>query len=430
MKNTSAIILLFICNFLFAQNGYKIVVKTTQIENDILYLKIYNGTYSSNFSIDSATIDAKNNTVTFNQTKKIIGSLFRLELKSDPKTKMDILIENNSKPIFSLDGSSLLSLSTENQPNKDFLSYQKMGGNIDAKLAALLALQKKSPSSVLHLFTGLEQKRTMKIPDDLAGKVLARNQFFKGIDLNDKQLKLMPNLYQVLYRYITILPVDNDNYKENIDVLLKGQNCDSKNFIFYLGWIFKNLEYYSQKNMNESFNYVFNKYLNEEKCIKANKNFYNQNLVKLNSLEAVPIGTTIPEIEMQDYENKPYALSEVYSKSKFTFMMFFDPDCSHCNEQAPKVAEYFSALKKKGIDVQTISFLNTPNQIDWKKFTDNYLKTGWINVKNKDNRTDYLEKLQTYSNPNFFLLDQNGKVLMKTFSEQQINQLILEDSAK
>jgi hypothetical protein len=430
MKKLSAVVLMLLCNFVIAQNGYKIVVKTKQIENDILYLKIYNGTYSSNFSIDSAKIDAKNKIVTFNQSKKIISSVFRLELKSDPKTKMDILIENNSNPIFTLDGSSLLLLTTENLPNKDFISYQKMQGNSESKLAALQSLQKKSPNSALNLFTILEQKRVMKIPEDISGKVVARNQFFKGIDLNDKQLKLMPNLYQVLYRYITILPIDNDNYKENIDVLLKGQNCDSKNFIFYLDWVFKNLEYYSQKNMNESFNYVFNKYLNDEKCIKANKKFYNQNLVRLNSLEAVPNGSVIPEIEMKDYEGKTYSLSEVYSKSKYTFLMFFDPDCSHCKEQTPKVVEYFDTMKKKGIDVQTISFLNTANQIDWKKFTDDHFKNGWINVKNKDNNTDYLEKLKTYSNPNFFLLDNNGKVLLKAFSEQQINKLLLDNSSK
>ncbi|MFC6269127.1 peroxiredoxin family protein [Frigoriflavimonas asaccharolytica] len=429
MKNFLTVFTILICNLIFAQNGYKITVKTNGTTDDLLYLKLYNGTYSSNNIIDSARIDSNNKTVTFNQTKKIIGSIYRLELKSNPKIKADIIIENNSKPIFTLEGNSLFALSTENQLNKDFLAYQKMSGSNDPKLAALQSLQKKSPNSALNLFTILEQKRLMKIPEDLSAKVLVRNEFFNGIDLNDKQIKLMPNFFQVLYRYITILPVDNDNYKENVDILLKGQNCESKNFIFYLGWIFKNLEYFSQNNMNESFNYVFNKYLNDEKCIKTNKIFYDQNLLRLNSLEAVQIGSIIPQIEMQAFEDKNYLLSNIYSKSKYTFMMFFDPDCSHCNEQAPKVVKYFDELKLKGIDVQTISFLNTPNEIDWQKFTNEYMRSGWINVKNKNSKTDYQAKLQTYSNPNFFLLDQNGKILLKIFSEQHINNII-SDKAK
>ncbi|QOW11215.1 redoxin domain-containing protein [Kaistella flava (ex Peng et al. 2021)] len=343
---------------------------------------------------------------------------------------MDLLVENGSQTTFRLPGNNLSALSTESQPNKGFLSYQRLQGNPEAKLEALKSLQKEFPTPTLNLFTALEEKRLLKIPEDLSAKTAARNQFFSGINLNEKGIKLMPNMYQVLYKYTTILPINNENYKANADVLLKGQNCDSENFIFYINWIFKNLEYYSQNNLNASFKYVFNKYLNDEKCIKANKTFYDQSVIKLNSLEAVPIGTVMPELEMQDFNNKTFTLSEIYAKSKYTFLMFFNPDCIHCQQQAPKVAEYFNTLKKNGVNIQTITFLNTDNQTDWRKFTDQYFKNGWLNLKSKDNNLDYLDQLQSYSNPNFFLLDQKGKVLLKSFSEQQINKLILENSVK
>ncbi|WP_193811385.1 hypothetical protein [Kaistella flava (ex Peng et al. 2021)] len=53
MKNILVIIVMLICNFVSAQAGYKIVVETENIDNDMLYLKIYNGTYSSSSIIDS-----------------------------------------------------------------------------------------------------------------------------------------------------------------------------------------------------------------------------------------------------------------------------------------------------------------------------------------------------------------------------------------
>lgn len=243
--------------------------------------------------------------------------------------------------------------------------------------------------------------------------------FLADLDLNERRIALLPNSYQFLFKYINILPVDNENYKIGVDRLLKGQNCDSKNYLFYLKWIFKNLEYYSQRGMNDAYKYTFNTYLNDMKCMNKNETFYKSIAAKLSALEAVPIGSVIENTDMQKLDKTLVKLSDVYSKSKYTFVMFYDPDCVHCQEETPGIADYIAGIRNSGADIQSIAYLNTTDDKKWQNFVQEKGLQNWINVKSEKNDRAYVEKLEISSNPSFLLLDSEGKVLLKNITSKK-----------
>ncbi|MGO4707529.1 peroxiredoxin family protein [Chryseobacterium sp. 2TAF14] len=424
MKKNIFILLFGFFNLFSAQNGYEISIKTKGIAKDVMYLKIFNGTVSDSYAVDSAKISDKTPIAKFVQKQKVLGGIYKLELKSN-KSSLNILVNNGAKISFNLEGSELLGLMPEQEPNIGFLTYERQSGNSEKKLELLKAVQKKYPSPTLDLYTQLEEKKNVKIPESLEERKTLQTSILADLDLNDRRIQILPNSYQFLFKYINILPIDNENYKIGVDRLLKGQNCDSKNYLFYLKWIFKNLEYYSQKGMNDAYKYTFNTYLNDMKCINKNEKFYKNIASKLSALEAVPIGSTIANTEMQKLDKTMVNLSDIYEKSKYTFVMFYDPECVHCQEETPGIATYIASLKNSGVNIQSVAYLNTPDDKKWQSFVQEKGLQNWINVKSKNNDRTYVEKLEISSNPNFLLLDSQGKVLLKKYNQQEIAKILM-----
>lgn len=424
MKKYIYILFFGFFNLFSAQNGYEISIKTKGISKDVLYLKIFNGTASETYTVDSAKISEKTPIAKFIEKQKILGGIYKLELKSN-KSSLNILVNNGSKISFNLEGSDLLGLIAEQEPNISFLSYERQSGSTEKKLELLRNVQKKYPSPTLDLYTKLEEKRNIKIPENLDERKKMQVNFLADLDLNERRIALLPNSYQFLFKYINLLPVDNENYKIGVDRLLKGQNCDSKNYLFYLKWIFKNLEYYSQRGMNDAYKYTFNTYLNDMKCMNKNETFYKSIAAKLSALEAVPIGSTIANTEMQKLDKTLVNLSDIYSKSKYTFVMFYDPDCVHCQEETPGIANYIADIRNSGADIQSIAYLNTIDDKKWQNFVQEKGLQNWINVKSEKNDRAYVEKLEISSNPSFLLLDSEGKVLLKKYNQQEIAKILM-----
>lgn len=105
--------------------------------------------------------------------------------------------------------------------------------------------------------------------------------------------------------------------------------------------------------------------------------------------------------------------------------MFYDPECVHCQEETPKVASYIASLRSSGVDIQSVAYLNTPDDKKWQSFVQEKGLENWINVKSKNNDRKYVEQLEISSNPNFLLLNSKGKVLLKKYNQQEINRILM-----
>ncbi len=128
-------------------------------------------------------------------------------------------------------------------------------------------------------------------------------------------------------------------------------------------------------------------------------------------------------------------------KAKYTIIWFWDPTCSHCTVETPKLYTcYTDTLKAKGVNV--ISVFLTKDVDDWDKFTnhiDDWYKFiikhkmyKWTNVWSVSD--PFRENYDLSSSPVLYLLDENKKILAKNISYEQakefIENLIKEDNEK
>ncbi|UAY53579.1 TlpA family protein disulfide reductase [Ferruginibacter albus] len=412
-----------------AQNGYSITIDMQKTYSGKMYLSLYQGTYSKTAVIDSFVVSGSEATIKFDQPKRILGGIYQLsyqgDIKPDKNDKINIAVDNGAILHFTLIGPKLGALEIASSLNADYLYLQRVANDPASKKEKLQTLQKKYSTSIIALWATLELKKIAS--DELtanANKVQYRNNYFSNFNLQDKRLQILPNIYSALNDYMTILPVVDSNYQSNVDVLLKGMDCNTRNYTFYLDWIFKNIIYYQQKKLEKTYNYVYNRYLNSEDCKKADSTLYARITNELNRVVNTPIGSIIPSFKMSDSADNYYTIDSLKLNAPYSFIAFFDPDCPHCQEIMPKVSAFFAAANFKD-SIQKIAFLNAPyDSAQWHSFIVKSKLEHWLNVKAYQNDTEYMIDLKLTGNPNFYLIDNTGKILLKSADGEMIKSVI------
>lgn len=91
-------------------------------------------------------------------------------------------------------------------------------------------------------------------------------------------------------------------------------------------------------------------------------------------------------------------------------MLFWDPDCGHCQKVVPEVKKLYDIVKGKGVEIYAMC---TETEMDkWKKFI-REKKLDWINVADPKYQNNFRYEFDITSTPQIFLLDSNKVIIAK-----------------
>ena len=412
MKNRIFILGLFISIASHAQNGYKISLKTNSTIGEKIVINGYFGSQSNTFPIDTLSIEKPNQTLVFENSKRIYGGIYQIKFlsKSD---YIDLVLDNGSAVAATLSGDDIKKISIQKSPeNVDFLAYQNSNRTSEEAKKMRETLIKKYPKSVFGLFLKIENLRNVNSKS--AEAELVQEKFFSQIDRKDPRLMLLPNTANALYKYVNLKPVNETNYRSAIEALMKDLDEKSPTYGFYLSWVFKNILFFKDNNIEMLYPEFFKKYVMGKDVKFSTKTEYSSIANISMKIDKLPNGAQIPAFEMHDKRDSTFQLAEVVKKSKFTLLAFYDPDCHHCQITMPKFVDFFNTDEMKAYDVQKIAILNAPEDLKkWDEFVDKHKMQTWLNVKSGKLDLKYRDDFMVYANPNFFLVDQTGKILTK-----------------
>jgi hypothetical protein len=124
---------------------------------------------------------------------------------------------------------------------------------------------------------------------------------------------------------------------------------------------------------------------------------------------------------MDDTKKLFVKLSEV--KAKYTLLIFWDVDCSHCQKEIPKLLEVYNALIAAHKDVKVFSVYMQHEGEKYLKYIAEH-QLPWINVYDGAHYNNCVEKYDVYSTPVFYLLDQEKIIRGKRFNVDQLKPMI------
>ena len=136
------------------------------------------------------------------------------------------------------------------------------------------------------------------------------------------------------------------------------------------------------------------------------------------------VGQPAEDFSYELANGKKQKLSQ--TKGKYIFLIFYDPDCSHCKEtihqlrDTPQLTELFSQLQ-----VQVVAVDPWGDRSKWKSYMPE-ISEKWINGFDSDSKILSFNLYDLKASPTIYLLDENKKVLLKDTYLQPVIQYFVQ----
>lgn len=134
------------------------------------------------------------------------------------------------------------------------------------------------------------------------------------------------------------------------------------------------------------------------------------------------IGRPGSNLIMQDVNLQPKSMYDI--KAKYTILFIFNPDCSHCREETPKLVDFYNKSKAKlNLEVFAVS-----TDTSMKKLRDfiKEFKTSWITVDGpRSYLKEHFQKLyHSDTTPTIFILDDKKKIIAKKLPVNKLDDFL------
>ncbi|MBI2729881.1 MAG: DUF5106 domain-containing protein [Sphingobacteriales bacterium] len=465
-----------------AQTGYSIAASFKPFTKGYLYLGHHFG--AKKMVVDSALIDSKGQ-ANFKGKEKLPGGIY-LVVNPQKSVYYEILMDEKQNFTVSGDTADLVnSIKVSGSfENELFLSYQKSSAqkfkqiqklNSDLSKAkskkdsAVIEAQikgvnkanqdyrntiiKKYPNTLLaSLFNtlkepvapaALQNPRTHK--DSAEAYYYYKSHYWDGVSFTDARLLRTPFFEAKLDRYLQQVVVqDPDSVKNEVDWIVLYSRANRDMFKYFISKFTSDYFYPKIMGQDAVFLLLFQKYylpgevdwFNEQQMKEINNRGY--------SLMANQLGDVAADLKLLDTAGKDKNLFSV--NAPFTVVCFWDPDCSHCREELPKLDSMYTAKwKAQGVAIYAVLMdsLRADNPESWEKigaikkkwleFIDQHNLNDWVNVYQTPQMkaSDYAAKIPSprqlydvYQTPTLYLLDKNKKIIAKKLDLYQVNELI------
>ncbi|HRW74646.1 MAG: DUF5106 domain-containing protein [Lewinellaceae bacterium] len=251
------------------------------------------------------------------------------------------------------------------------------------------------------------------------------DHYFDHIDFSDERMIRTSFFFQKVNDYVQKHTVQMpDSLIKAVDRVLKLCQPNEEAFKFFLVHF---VNVYAKSNiigMDAVYVHIVDEYyakgaapwVDEEQLSKMTKNAA--------SLRPILIGEIAPDIMMQRRDGSKIALHEI--KSPYTVLMFWAPDCGHCQKSMPKVVEFYNKFKDKGVELFSVCTKVTDKVPDCWKMVDEKEMDIWINVVDPYLLSKFSTLYDVRSTPQIFILDADKKILLKRLAADQLEDVMQE----
>ncbi len=245
--------------------------------------------------------------------------------------------------------------------------------------------------------------------------------FWDGFDFSDDRLVRTPILQRKLDRYLKELTIQTtDSLNKEADFVV-GKAKANKEVLSYTIWYITS-QYELPKVMGTDgvFVHMAEKYYLTGVMPVSDSSTITNIRQKVKVLKPLLVGKTFPAISVSDTLQRPINLSAM--KGDYTVMFFYDPECGHCREAAPKFKTFADANKGKGINFVAVAVAKSP--VEWKKFIREFKTYNWINGYDFTSRINYRDQFDVSTTPTVYVLDKDKKIIARRLPSEQVEDFI------
>jgi hypothetical protein len=187
--------------------------------------------------------------------------------------------------------------------------------------------------------------------DSTAAYQYYKSHFWDGTNFTDDRLLRTPVFHNKLKKYFdNVVIQQTDTIIREIDLMV--EKCRPNPEMFkYLVWFFT----YTYENseimgFDKIFVHVVDKYYITGQATWVTEDVKEKIIKKANKMRPLLIGEKAPNMIMLDTNNQLVSMHHI--NAKYLILLFWDPDCSHCEHEIPIIESFYKANKEKyGLEI-------------------------------------------------------------------------------
>ncbi len=471
----TALLIMGMAQLSTAKDGYHVQLKMTDVKDTLVYLVHYYGKNRPTIFISYSVHLDKNGVADFKSTDPAFaGGIYIILLGDKARTNFEFLLNKGDDMSITATKSKLpegvkFKNSPENERFEEYVDFLKGYSKEQEKLTKELKdakstsdtekIRKKAvesakvltnyrrdyekghPGTLLSaIFNAMEVPEVPEGPHFLEdGKTkdstfayrYYKSHYWDGFNFQDDRLIYTPLYDSRLEEYFTklVLPWPDSVEKES-DVLLKKAKGTKDVFHYTLWWLTRNAEESKVMGMDEVFVYLVENYYMKGDATWLTNEELQKYLDRAQKIAPNVIGNVAPEVKLPNVTTKKEE-SMLGMKAKYTLVVFYSPNCGHCQHEIPKLDSiYKEVLKSKGVKIYTVATETTDTTIN--SFIKKNNMQEWTNTWDPEHTSDYHSKYDVYSTPTIYLLDDKKIIRGKRLDHSNIASVIdmLERKAK
>lgn len=289
-----------------------------------------------------------------------------------------------------------------------------------------LDLVKKYPDSFVAFFiNAMKEPEIPTVPllsngrkDSTFAYRYFKSHFWDGTDFTDDRLLRTPIFHNKLKKYFdkVLIQIPDSIIKES-DFLIGKTRPNAEMFKYMVWFVTNHYETSEIMGFDKIFVHIIDTYYVTGQASWTNKTVLENLIKKANKIRPLLIGEKAPNMIMLDTNNQLVSMHNV--NADYLIIFFWDPDCGNCEQEIPKLKEFFDNNKEK-YKLEIFSVCSDSSLDKWKK-TIKKKGMDWINVNGPRTLTgDYHDQYDISTTPVLYILNRKKEIIAKHLRTDQI----------
>jgi peroxiredoxin len=237
-----------------------------------------------------------------------------------------------------------------------------------------------------------------------------KKHYLDNINLSEPFLVNTPVLFNKLYGYFNqVLFQEPDSIIKAVDLLLLGMDASPPVAQYIQEFVLTQYNRPDRVGYEDVVLYTVEQHVKDLGSLVLDYKTRNDIMFKIKYMHLTAIGARAPGLTGINPNGLEVSLHEV--RSPYTILMFWNPECPHCEEELDKTLAFYNEKKNLGFEIFAVC--THKDHQAWTQTIDEKEMT-WINVYDPENQSKYRENYQVFYTPKLYLLNKDKTIIAKS----------------